>query len=96
MSDNCEEYKNKIKLLEEEIIMLKDKISRLEIHLKKYTNPERNKKYNEKNAESNNNKTKEYLKKLKKTNPEKIKEYARKTYLNRKEKLKKEREEKKK
>ncbi|ARF11610.1 hypothetical protein Klosneuvirus_2_46 [Klosneuvirus KNV1] len=68
------------------IIQEKDKeIQELKEHLKKYTAPERNKKYYEKNKEailkkSNINK--------KQMNKAKIKEYNRKAYLKRKERLK--------
>jgi len=69
------------------IIQEKDKeIQELKEHLKKYTAPERNKKYYENNKEmilKRNNTNKKQMDK------EKIKEYNRRAYLKRKENLKK-------
>jgi len=49
-------------------------IEELKIKLKKYTSPEKNKRYYEKNKELLNQKTKEYHEKLKQENPEHLKE----------------------
>ena len=62
---------NKLKL---EIEELKNKNNELEEKLKSYTNPERNKKYYEKNSNIVKEKAKKYMEKMKETNPEKIKE----------------------
>jgi hypothetical protein len=75
-----QELLNKIKVLEEENIQLKKKIQETSEHLKKYTSPERNKKFYENHKE-------ELLQKMK-TNPissEKRKEYNKKYYLKKKE-----------
>ena len=73
---NVEEYINKIKILEDENIQLKNK-------LKIYTAPMRNKNYYETHKEDIIQKTKEYKDNL----PlEKKKEYARTAYLKKKEK----------
>lgn len=75
-----QELLNKIKILEEENIQLKKKIQETSEHLKKYTSPERNKKFYENHKE-------ELLQKMK-TNPtssEKRKEYNKKYYLKKKE-----------
>ena len=68
----------KIKELEEEVKMLKEK-------LKSYTAPKRSKVFYENHKEEINKKNKEYKNNLP---VEKKKEYARKAYLNKKEKLK--------
>jgi len=74
---NVEEYVNKIKILEDENIQLKNK-------LKTYTAPTRNKNYYEIHKEEIIQKTKEYKDNL----PlEKKKEYARTAYLNKKNKI---------
>ena len=74
---NVEEYINKIKILEDENIQLKNK-------LKIYTAPARNKNYYETHKEDIIQKTKEYKDNL----PlEKKKEYARTAYLNKKDKI---------
>ena len=73
---SVEEYINKIKILEDETIQLKNK-------LKIYTAPIRNKNYYETHKEYIIQKTKEYKDNL----PiEKKKEYARRAYLKKKEK----------
>ena len=76
---------NKLKLKIEE---LKNKNNELEGKLKCYTNPERNKRYYEKNSEIVKEKAKNYMEKIKETNPEKLKEWRHQAYLNRKAKLK--------
>ena len=74
---NIEEYVNKIKILEDENIQLKNK-------LKTYTAPTRNKNYYETHKEDIIQKTKEYKDNL----PlEKKKEYARRAYLKKKDKI---------
>lgn len=74
---NVEEYINKIKILEDENIQLKNK-------LKIYTAPTRNKNYYETHKEDIIQKTKEYKDNL----PlEKKKEYARRAYLKKKDKI---------
>ena len=72
-----EEYQQKIKELEDEIIELKEK-------LKSYTAPKRNKKFYENHKEEIGKKSREYKDQLP---VEKKKEYARRAYLNKKEKL---------
>jgi hypothetical protein len=74
---NVEEYINKIKILEDENIQLKNK-------LKTYTAPTRNKNYYETHKEDIIQKTKEYKDNL---SLEKKKEYARTAYLNKKTKM---------
>ena len=69
----------KCSLLEAELKETKDK-------LKKYTAPERNKGFYQRNKEEILNKNKEYYKEN--VTPEKRKEYARTAYLNQKEKKK--------
>jgi hypothetical protein len=69
---------------------LKILVNELQEKLKRYTNPDRNKKYYENNKEKFIQNGNERLKKLKETNPEKLKEYRQKAYLKRKEKLKNE------
>ena len=76
---------NKLKL---EIEELKIKNNKLEQKLRCYTNPERNKKYYEKNSNIVKEKAKNYMEKIKETNPEKLKEWRHQAYLNRKAKLK--------
>jgi hypothetical protein len=69
---------------------LKSLVEELQEKLKKYTNPDRNKKYYENNKEKFIQNGNDRLKTLKETNPEKLKEYRRNAYLKRKEKLKNE------
>jgi len=76
---------DKLKL---EIEELKIKNNKLEEKLKLYTNPNRNKKYYEKNSDIVKERAKKYIEKIKETNPEKLKEWRHNAYLNRKEKLK--------
>ena len=76
----------RIQELENENIILKEKIKDLESHLEKYTNNERHKKYYEKNKEQIKENANNYLKKLSEENPEKLKEYRRRAYLKQKEK----------
>ena len=90
---------NKIKLLEEENMKLRNELNETKEHLKKYTNPLRNKTYYEENKEKHKQQVKEYREKTNyvyEVSPEKKKEYARTAYLNKKEKLQKEKEENKK
>ncbi len=77
-----------IDILKLEIEELKKKNNELEEKLKLYTNPERNKKYYEKNSNVVKEKAKTYMEKMKETNPEKLKEWRHTAYLNRKAKLK--------
>ncbi len=77
-----------INILKLEIEELKKKNNELEEKLKSYTNPERNKKYYEKNSNIVKEKAKTYMEKMKETNPEKLKEWRHTAYLNRKAKLK--------
>ena len=77
-----------IDILKLEIEELKKKNVELEEKLKLYTNPERNKKYYEKNSNIVKEKAKTYMEKMKETNPEKLKEWRHTAYLNRKAKLK--------
>jgi FtsZ-binding cell division protein ZapB len=76
---------NKLKL---EIEELKIKNNELEEKLRCYTNPERNKRYYEKNSDIVKKKAKNYMDNIKETNPEKLKEWRHNAYLNRKAKLK--------
>jgi hypothetical protein len=69
---------------------LKSLVSELQEKLKRYTNPDRNKKYYENNKEKFIQNGNERLKNMKETNPDKLKEYRRTAYLKRKEKLKNE------
>ena len=78
---------NETKLMAE-IEELKKRNQELEDKLKSYTNPERNKKYYEKNSNIVKEKAKNYMEKIKETNPEKLKEWRHNAYLNRKAKLK--------
>lgn len=69
------------------VIHQKDtEINELKEHLKKYTAPERNKKYYENNKDKILKRNKEYKEKnnIKKIDPDKIKEYNRKAYLKKK------------
>ena len=77
-----------INILKLKIEELKKKNNELEEKLKLYTNPERNKKYYEKNSNVVKEKAKTYMEKMKETNPEKLKEWRHTAYLNRKAKLK--------
>jgi len=77
-----------IDILKLEIEELKKKNNELEEKLKLYTNPERNKKYYEKNSNVVKEKAKTYMEKMKETNSEKLKEWRHTAYLNRKAKLK--------
>ena len=65
-----EEYKNKIKVLEDK--------------LKKYTNTDRHKRYYEKNKEKIKQNAKKYMERMKTENPDKLKEWRRNAYLKRK------------
>ena len=67
---------------------LKNRINELEEHLKKYTAPQRNKKFYENHKEEIIKKVMDYKEKNKnkKQDPEKIKEYNRIAYLKRKQK----------
>jgi hypothetical protein len=76
------------KKLISEIEELKKRNQELEDKLKLYTNPERNKKYYEKNCEIVKEKAKTYMEKIKETNPEKLKEWRHQAYLNQKAKSK--------
>ena len=69
---------------------LKSLLAELQEKLKKYTNPDRNKKYYENNKEKFIQNGNDRLKNLKEMNPDKLKEYRRNAYLKRKEKLKNE------
>ena len=72
-----EELEKEKKELSGEIVILKNK-------LQKYTNPSRNKKFQEKNKEKISKKKKEYYKKLSK---EKKREYAKRAYEKKKLKI---------
>jgi hypothetical protein len=72
-------YKNKVQELIQEINTLKD-------HLKKYTSPDRRKKFYQEHKEELLNKNKEYQEKI---TPDKRAEYNKKAYLKRKEKIEK-------
>ena len=76
---------NKLKLEIEELKIINNE---LEEKLRCYTNPERNKKYYEKNSNIVKEKAKKYMETIKETNPEKLKEWRHNAYLNRKAKLK--------
>lgn len=65
-----EEYKNKIKVLEDK--------------LKKYTNTDRHKRYYEKNKEKIKENAKKYMERMKTENPDKLKEWRRNAYLKQK------------
>ena len=78
---------------------LKVLVTELQEKLKKYTNPDRNKKYYENNKAEHKQRVKEYQQKTNyksdyKPTPEQKKEYNKREYLKRKEKLKKGNEEK--
>jgi len=75
-----------IRQLQEELDATKLELSATKEHLKKYTAPERNKKYYEANKEV----IKERNYKSSVISPEKRKEYARRAYLKQKEKRAKE------
>lgn len=81
MNTEVEDLLIKIKLLDIENDNLRSELKETKDHLKKYTAPDRNKKYYEKNKESLLNKIKQ-----KTTSNEKRKEYNRISYLRRKEK----------
>ena len=77
--------------LQKENIKLKElldnrekQIEELKMKLKKYTNPDKNKRYYEKNKNKLLEKSKEYHEKLKLENPEHLKEMKRKSYLKKK------------
>ena len=74
--------------LEQEKLLLKQKIQELEERLKKYTNGDNHKRYYEKNKDKVKEIGANYLNKLKEENPEKLKEYRRTYYLKKKEKMK--------
>ena len=74
--------------LEQENILLKQKIQELEERLKKYTNGDNHKRYYEKNKDKVKEIGANYLNKLKEENPEKLKEYRRTYYLKKKDKMK--------
>ncbi len=74
--------------LEQENLLLKQKIQELEERLKKYTNGDNHKRYYEKNKDKVKENGANYLNKLKEENPEKLKEYRRTYYLKKKEKMK--------
>lgn len=78
MDDNIEQLKIEIEKLKHENTDLKSK-------LYKYTNPDRNKKFYEKNKEAYIKRANERLKSLP---PEKLKEYRQRAYQKRKAKLK--------
>jgi len=84
------EINNIIDELTKENNELKDKIIQLSEHLKKYTSPERNKRYYENHKEEIIKKVMDYKQKnkdkIKKRDPEKVKEYNKKAYLKRKHK----------
>ena len=85
MDTECILCKDKIIELKNIIIELENKNNDLSEHLKKYTSPQRYKKYYEEHKQELINKNKEYFDKIP---TEKRKEYARKAYLNKKEKEK--------
>ena len=72
-------FEKENQLLKMEIERLKKELEETKEHLKKYTSPERNKKYY-------NEHKKEIIAKQKPTSSEKRKEYNRTSYLRRKEK----------
>ena len=73
-----------IKKLKLEIEKIKLENNNLKDHLKKYTNPEKNKRFYQKNKDKIIKKANERLANLPK---EKLQEYRRRAYLKRKEKL---------
>ena len=66
-----------------ENMALKNRVSELEAHLKKYTNSEGHKRYYEKNKDKIIKNANTYLKRLAEENPDKLKEYRRRAYLKR-------------
>jgi hypothetical protein len=68
-----------------EIEQLKKTINDLQIHLSKYTNSDRHKRYYQKNKDRIKQNSMRYIEKLKQENPEKLKEYRHKSYLKRKD-----------
>lgn len=83
-----DELINKLKIYEDENIMLKKELDEVKEHLKKYTAPVSKKEYYEKNKDIIKQKVNEYKKTYKPTDEQK-KKWARTAYLNKKEKLKK-------
>ena len=79
---------NEINILKIEIEELKKKNMELEEKIKIYKNPDRNKKYYEKNSDIVKERSKKYIEKIKETDPEKLKLWRHQAYLNRKAKLK--------
>ena len=79
-----------IEAILEENKKLKLLVEELQEKLKRYTNPDRNKKYYENNKEKFIQNGNDRLKNLKESNPDKLKEYRKNAYLKRKEKLKNE------
>jgi len=79
--NNSEKMSEEMGILKLEIEELKRKNIELEEKLKSYTNPERNKKYYEKNSNIVKEMAKTYLTKIKETNPEKLKEWRHTIYL---------------
>jgi hypothetical protein len=79
-----------IEAILEENKQLKLLVEELQEKLKRYTNPDRNKKYYENNKEKFIQNSNDRLKNLKESNPDKLKEYRKNAYLKRKEKLKNE------
>jgi hypothetical protein len=73
-----------------EINILEGKITLLNEHLKKYTAPDRSKKYYDNNKEEIKKKSKEYIEKTnyyQNLSPEKKKEYSKRAYEKKKNKL---------
>jgi hypothetical protein len=94
---NSDDIRN-LNLLEEENEKLRNELSVIKEHLKKYTSPSKNKVYYEKNKEKHKQHVKEYRKKTNyvyEVTPEKKKEYARRAYLKKKEKMQNEPEKQK-
>ena len=84
LEDELESVRRKLAVVEEELVASK-------IHLKRYTNPERNRRYYENNKEAVKERSRIYKKTTKyRSTPEQIKEYNRRAYLKRKEKLQQE------
>jgi hypothetical protein len=65
----------------------KQRISELENKLKKYTNPDRHKRYYENNKELVKDKAKIYMDKIKTEDPDKLKKWRHTAYINKKNKL---------
>ena len=84
--DKIKELQNIIKNLEEENKRLKKENDELKVRIRKYTNPDRHKRYYEKNKAKVKMKAKKYMNRIKKENPEKLKEWRRNAYLKRKQK----------